>query len=103
MQKISVRHLNEAQVYLPPASELQLEEFAARQLQARRRLARLKSFYGENYCRMTRLHLLAACAIVLGRFCGVSRVFDEIGESLMPVDAENEPRTADWVNFAAAC
>jgi hypothetical protein len=93
----------EAKRYLPEGSETEWQEFAERQRRARLRLARLKTFYSENYCRMTRLHLLAASAIALGRFCGVSKVFDEIGESLMPFDAENKPCTEDWKNYTEAC
>ncbi len=52
---------------------------------------------------MTRLHMLAACAISLGRFCGVSEVFDEIGETLMPIDAENKPVSVEWQEFINAC
>lgn len=97
------KNLIEAKHYLPKGSEFEWQEFSVRQKRARLRLAKLKTFYGENYCRMTRLHLLAASAIALGRFCGISKVFDEIGESLMPVDAQNEPRTKDWKNYVEAC
>lgn len=100
---LSAENLLEAKRYLPDATEAAQKSFAERQIRARRRLARLKKFYGENNCRMTRLHLLAAAAIALGRFCGVSKVFDEIGESLMPIDAENAPRSPDWKNYVEAC
>ena len=93
----------EARRYLPESDEADCREFAERQRRARRRLAALKTFYGEYHCRMTHLHLLAASAITLGRFCGVSKVFDEIGESLMPIDKENEPLTKDWKNYTEAC
>lgn len=93
----------EAIRYLPQGVEAERRAFTARQRRARLRLARLKAFYEENYCRLTRLHLLAACAIALGRFCGISAAFDEIGESLMPVDAENAPLTKDWENYVGAC
>jgi hypothetical protein len=99
----SAQNLQEAQRYLPRADEAAQQAFAGRQVQARLRLTRLKKFYGENYCRLTRLHLLAASAIVLGRFCGVSEVFSEIGEALMPVDAEGAPVHEDWETYAAAC
>ncbi len=100
---LSRENLQEAKRYLPNANEAEQKAFAERQFRARRRLASLGKFYAENDCRVTRLHLLAASAIVLGRFCGVSKVFDEIGESLMPVDAENAPRTPDWKNYVEAC
>lgn len=100
---LTAENLQEAKRYLPDANEAAQKSFAERQFRARRRLAKLKAFYGENNCRMTRLHLLAASAIALGRFCGVSKAFDEIGESLMPIDSENEPRTPDWKNYVEAC
>ncbi|MGI8639934.1 MAG: hypothetical protein ACR2MG_08255 [Pyrinomonadaceae bacterium] len=103
MQKISDKNLAEAKRYLSNADEFELKQFAARQHSARLRLAKLKEFYSRNFSRMTRLHLLAACAIALGRFCGVSKVFDEIGEALMPIDAENQPRTKEWREFVKAC
>lgn len=100
---LTKENLQEAKRYLPEATEAAQKSFAERQYRARRRLFKLKTFYAENNCRMTRLHLLAAAAIALGRFCGVSKVFDEIGESLMPIDANGEPRTPDWKNYVEAC
>jgi hypothetical protein len=100
---LTATNLQEAKRYLPKAETAALESFAERQWQARRRLSRLKKFYGENYCRLTRLHLLAASAIVLGRFCGVSEVFSAIGEFLMPVDADGAPVHEDWKIYAEAC
>lgn len=93
----------EAERYLPDSDSSRLEKFAERQMNARRRLVFLKSFYDENFSRMTRLHLLAACAIALGRFCGVSETFDEIGELLMPCDKNGIPKNEDWKNYAEAC
>lgn len=97
------KYLHEAKRYLPNADENELNAFAARQFSARRRVWKLKKFYGENFCRLTRLHLLAACAISLGRFCGVSKVFDEIGESLMPIDDNFQPVSEDWKIYIEAC
>ena len=97
------QNLAEARRYLPNGNDEDLRLFAERQRRARLRLTRLRLFYGENHCRMTRLHLLAAAAIALGRFCGVSKVFDEIGESLMPIDAHDKPRNEDWKNYVEAC
>jgi hypothetical protein len=97
------KNLQEAKRYLGNAEEFDLQNFIARQIATRRRTARLRAFYGENFCRLTRLHLLASHAIVLGRFCGVSGVFNEIGESLMPVDAENQPTSEDWKIYIEAC
>ncbi len=95
--------LREARRYLPAANEAELKGFAARQLRARQRLIELLRFYGENSCRMARLHLLASCAITLGRFAGFSATFDEMGEHFMPTNSENQPRTTEWQDFAAAC
>ena len=97
------KSLREAKRYLPQAGEKDLRQFAVRQFAARSRALRLKKFYAENDCRLTRLHLLAANAIALGRFCGVSETFSEIGESLMPVDAAGQPATKDWENYVEAC
>jgi len=93
----------EASRYLPDSEISRLEKFAERQMNARRRLAILNKFYGRNFCRMTRLHLLAACAIALGRFCGISETFDEIGELLMPCDRDCNPKNDDWKIYAEAC
>lgn len=103
MQKLNAQNLAEATRYLPNANDLEQKEFAERQYKARLRFANLKSFYAKNYCRMTRLHLLAASAIALGRFCGVSKVFDEIGESLMPIDTDGKAKTESWQKFIDAC
>ncbi len=100
---INEKYLKEAQRYLPNADEAGLQKFAERQLAARRRIFALREFYSENFCRLTRLHLLAAYAITLGRFCGVSATFVEIGESLMPVDTENQPTSEDWKIYLEAC
>lgn len=96
--------LRDARRYLPPdASPERVEDFARRQLRSRNRLTRMLDFYRRSESRMTRLHLLAACAIALGRFAGYSKSFDEIGEALMPVDFAGEPRTPEWTEYAAAC
>lgn len=97
------KYLQEAKRYLPNANESELHAFVERQFSARRRVWKLKKFYGENFCSLTRLHLLAACAISLGRFCGVSKVFDEIGESLMPIDDNFQPVSEDWKIYIEAC
>lgn len=103
MQNSFEKDLIEAKRYLPNAEKSALENFAARQFRARLRQVRLKEFYAENFCRMTRLHMLATCAISLGRFCGVSETFDQIGENLMPIDSENKPKTPEWQKFIDAC
>ncbi len=103
MQNLSNTNLAEAKRYLPNAGESELEQFAVRQHRAQLRLVRLIEFYSQNFCRMTRLHLLASCAVTLGRFAGFSETFDLMGEYFMPVNRENQPRTAEWQNFIEAC
>src|SRR5215203_5914871 len=96
-------NLKEAKRYLPQADESAQTDFAERQFRARCRFAELKKFYAQNYCRMTRLHLLASCAVTLGRFAGFSKTFDRMGEFFMPLDRENRPRTTEWKAFIEAC
>jgi len=95
--------LKEAKRYLPNSDESAQTNFAERQLRARQRFAELKKFYALNHCRMTRLHLLASCAVTLGRFAGFSKTFDRMGEYFMPLTRENQPRTAEWQTFVEAC
>lgn len=52
---------------------------------------------------MARLHLLATCAVTLGRFAGFSRTFDEMGEHFLSVNYNNQPRTLEWQQFVEAC
>jgi hypothetical protein len=93
----------EAARYLRGGTTAERDAFARRQLRARHRLTRLLAFYRAHPCRMPRTHLLAACAITLGRFCGYSAAFDAIGEALMPVDREGRPRTEAWRRYAETC
>ncbi|MEP6902137.1 MAG: DUF4166 domain-containing protein [Actinomycetota bacterium] len=95
--------LREAKRYLPQADEAARVSFAERQFRSRCRFAELKAFYSRHHCRMTRLHLLASCAVTLGRFAGFSKTFDEMGEHFMPLTSENQPRTAEWQTFIKAC
>jgi hypothetical protein len=95
--------LSEAQRYLGAAARRDLAAFAVRQLEARVRLRRLTGFYRENGCRMSRVHLLTCCAVVLGRFCGISAAFARIGEALMPVGPDGRLRTQAWRDYARAC
>ena len=99
MQKDLTKNLTEAKRYLPKAEKNALEQFAVRQYRARLRFTKLKEFYGKNFCRMTRLHLLASCAVTLGRFAGFSKTFDEMGEHFLPVGRDNQPRTIEWQAF----
>lgn len=101
--ELTKSQIAEASRYLPGSENNKLEKFAERQMNARRRLAILKKFYAENFCRLTRLHLLAACAIALGRFCGVSKTFDEIGELLMPCGRDGTAKNEDWKIYTKAC
>jgi hypothetical protein len=95
--------LAEARRYLPLATDDELRAFATRQLNSRMRLTRLVRFYRSYRCRMSRVHLLAACAVTLGRLAGVSETFDKIGELFMPVDAAGEPKGESWRDFVDAC
>lgn len=103
MQNLETDNLAEARRFLPLSDVSELRDFERRQRRARLRFAKLKTFYAANSCRMARLHLLAAAAVALGRHAAHSEVFDEIGETLMPTGDDDEPRTADWQNFADAC
>src|SRR5215472_18693253 len=95
--------LAEARRYLPLGTDDEIRAFAARQLSARIRLTRLVGFYRIYRCRMARVHLLAACAVTLGRLAGVSETFDKIGDSFMPVDATGDPKNQSWRDFVDAC
>lgn len=95
--------LEEARHYLPQASPEELRAFGIRQLRARRRATLLLAFYGKHPCRLSNLHLLATCAVTLGRFAGVSREFDELGAEFMCVHDDGRPRTDAWQNYRDAC
>ena len=103
MENSHAKYLHEARRYLPDADKSAQNDFAARQFRARQRFAELKDFYARHYCYMTRLHLLASCAVTLGRFAGFSKTFDQMGEYFMPLTRENQPRTVEWKNFIEAC
>ena len=95
--------LREAENYLPDSDRSTQMDFAERQFRSRQRFAELKEFYAQNYCRMTRLHLLASCAVTLGRFAGFSKTFDQMGEHFMPLKRDGKPRTDEWREFINAC
>src|SRR5687767_12363913 len=95
--------LREARRYLPRAADAELRAFARRQVGARQRLARLLRFYGGHPCRMTRIHLLTASSVVIGRFCGFSDSFNALGEAIMPVDDAGRPRSVAWDEYRKAC
>jgi hypothetical protein len=52
---------------------------------------------------MSRVHLLAACAVTLGRLCGYSPEFSEMGELFMPVTQQGAPQTGEWQAYLEAC
>lgn len=93
----------EARRYLRGVTDADLQAFAERQIRSRRRLAMLLKFYSAHDCRMARLHLLAACAVALGRFAGLSKTFDEMGAYFMPLDESGAARTNEWLEFIQAC
>jgi hypothetical protein len=95
--------LRDSTRFLLGASDQKLREFALRQLHARRRTTQLLRFYRGFPCRMSSLHLLTSCAVTLGRLCGYSTEFDEMGECFMPVSAEGTPRTPEWSTYIQAC
>ncbi len=95
--------LAEARAYLPHSSPRELAAFALRQRHCRQRLAGLEAFYRSHPCRMARVHLLAASAVALGRFWGMSAPFARLGEAVMPVDTSGQPRTQAWEAYARAC
>ena len=84
--QVSKADLKEAGRYLPKGAQEDLEAFARRQICARSRLAGLLKFYGQNPCRMARLHLLTASSVAIARCCGFSESFNAFGEAIMPVD-----------------
>lgn len=95
--------LAEARSWLPHSSPRELTAFALRQRHCRQRLAGLEAFYRSHPCRMARVHLLAASAVTLGRFWGMSAPFARLGEAVMPVDTSGHPRTQAWEAYARAC
>lgn len=95
--------LQDTRRFLLGASDTAKSEFALRQLHARRRATDLLKFYRQFPCHMSRLHLLTACAVSLGRLCGYSEEFDEMGEHFMPVTHEGAARTPEWEAYIQSC
>jgi len=95
--------LREARRYLPHASPEEQAAFAGRQLRARARTTSLLDFYRRHPCHLADLHLLASCAVALGRFRGFSPEFDEMGEEFMLAGDDGHPRTEAWRRYADAC
>nr|BDT30353.1 DUF4166 domain-containing protein [Myxococcus sp. MH1] len=95
--------LDEARDALPHASTEALHGFVLRQRACRLSLGLLADFYRVNPCRMAQVHLLAASAVTLGRFWGVSEPFARLGAAVMPVDETGLPRTPEWSAYASAC
>ncbi|HWZ83244.1 MAG TPA: hypothetical protein VNW47_11490 [Terriglobales bacterium] len=95
--------LRETRRYLPHGTSEEQAAFAERQLRARSRTTLLIDFYRRYPCHLADLHLLAACAVTLGRFRGFSPEFDEMGEEFMIAGKDGAPRTAAWRHYAEAC
>jgi hypothetical protein len=95
--------LREAQRYLPNGTAEEQAAFAQRQLRARSRASLLLDFYRRYPCHLADLHLLATCAVALGRFRGFSPEFDEMGEEFMLADEDGRPRTPAWQKYVEAC
>lgn len=95
--------LKETDRFLLGATDQAKHEFALRQLRARRRTTQLINFYRQCHCHMARIHLLAASAVMLGRLCGFSTDFDEMGERFMPITIDGLPRTSEWLAYMQAC
>lgn len=75
--------------------------FVLRQRAARARVATLRAFYAIWPCRMGAVHELAASAIAVARFAGISETFHQIGERLLPV-ADGEVRGPAWRAYVDA-
>ena len=99
----TVADLREARRYLPNGSPEQQAAFAERQLRARSRASLLLNFYRRYPCHLAELHLLATCAVALGRFRGFSPEFDEMGEEFMLTGEDGRPRTNAWQKYVEAC
>jgi hypothetical protein len=95
--------LREARLYLPNGSAEQQTAFVERQLRARSRATLLLDFYRRYPCHLADLHLLASCAVALGRFRGFSAEFDEMGEEFMLAGEDGRPRTNAWLKYVEAC
>jgi len=95
--------LRDTRRFLLGASDQAKIDFAQRQLDARRRTTQLLRFYRLFPCRMSRVHLLASCAVTLGRLCGYSPEFGEMGKLFMPVTQQGAPQTREWQAYMEAC
>jgi hypothetical protein len=102
-EEVEPAELAEARAHLPRASPQELAAFVLRHRDCRRRLAGLEAFYRSYPCRMARVHLLAASAVALGRFWGMSTPFAQLGEAVMPMDTSGQPRSKAWEVYARAC
>lgn len=103
LAEVGAVELAEARERLPGGSDDALLAFVGRQRACRASLALLSDFYRLHPCRMTRVHLLAASAVALGRFWGMSEPFARLGAAVMPVDVAGQPRTRAWEDYARAC
>lgn len=103
IQVPSASDLSEARLYLPHGSTEEQSAFAERQLRARCKATLLLNFYRRYPCHLAELHLLATCAVALGRFRGFSPEFDEMGEEFMLAGEDGQPRTVAWQRYVEAC
>lgn len=101
--RLHPEELDEARTALPHASPRGPRDFALRHRACRLSLSLLADFYRSHPCRMARVHVLAASAVTLGRFWGVSEPFARLGAAVMPVDERGLPRTLEWASYARAC
>ncbi|NTX05904.1 DUF4166 domain-containing protein [Myxococcus sp. CA040A] len=101
--RLHPEELDEARTALPDAPLGELRDFAIRHRACRLSLSLLADFYRAHPCRMAKVHLLAASAVTLGRFWGVSEPFARLGAAVMPVDERGFPRTREWASYARAC
>lgn len=51
---------------------------------------------------MARVHVLASCAVMLGRLCGFSATFDDMADLFLPF-AGDKARTDAWAGYVNAC
>jgi len=80
----------------------ELDDYVRRSRDARLRVSLLEAFYTRFPCRMSALHLLGAGGIAIARFAAVSEVYGEIGDRLLPIDRQGQPRTERWREYVRA-
>lgn len=91
---------HEARRYLPQnASDDEIHAFIDRQTEARCRVSLLNTFYRENPCRMSQIHLMTASCVAIARFCGVPKQFNALGARIMPIKGDGTPKTQHWQHY----